>query len=138
MIPEFNLISPGMADRMKSIGITKKSAMWWCAQNKANRWVLKPAAIIGQTFLRAYSLAELGEMIPWGFFQAEPVQKMPGGIWQVAMQNGTIKSHSLEVEARAEYLIDLIKSGQVNVVEINHPDFYNDPVNFPKKKKAKA
>jgi hypothetical protein len=119
MIPAFNYTSPGMSERLFDAGIKQKPSMWWQFMKAAKRWELKPAVIMGVKSFRAYSIMELGEFIPWGFFQAAPVHKMPGHYWGVKLNSGKTIYHSLEVEARAELLIDLITSKQVDIEEIN-------------------
>ena len=78
--------------------------------------------------IHAYTIAELGMMIPWGFFQASPVHKMPGGFWQMHKNDGKVKNFATEVEARAWYLIDLIETNQVTLNEVNYPEKYNQPI----------
>jgi hypothetical protein len=87
-------------------------------------------------------LFDLGNMIPWGFLQSVIVHKMPGGFWQTELSDKKTHSFPSETEARAFYLIDLLKSKQVDVDEINHPEKYNvfmpSGKAYPKKKKASS
>ena len=137
MLFEHSFISPAMSQRLLKLGLIRKPSWWWVWHKEKRAWSLQVHMILGQQTMRAYSLADLGDIIPWGFFQAAMIHKMPGGIWQVKLADGTMKSHSLEVEARAEYLINLVKIGAVSIHELNYPELYNQPAkaNSPKKDK---
>jgi len=119
MLKEYQYTSPNTSRELKNIGICKKADYYW--RRLRNQYILVPQSkyLFGIYRIPAFSLAELGEMIPWGFFQAAIVHKMPGNIWQVKLSDGKMHNYALEVEARAWYLIDLIKNGQVKVVDIN-------------------
>ncbi len=127
MLNQLQFTSPGTSRELKNSGICKKAKYYWRRLN--NKYVLVAQNLTlnfpGVLFIAAFSLAELGEMIPWGFFQDVIVHKMPGGIWQVKLSDGGMHSYSLEVEARGYYLIDLIRSGKVKADEINRPEKYN-------------
>ena len=79
----------------------------------------------------AYTIAELGVMIPCRFFQESPVAKLPGGIWTINLKENGVHNYAYEIEARAHYLIDLIYTKQVDVKEVNNPEKYNQPVKKP-------
>ena len=127
MLNQLQFTSPGTSRELKNSGLCKKASYYWRRLN--NKFVLVAQNLTlnypGVLFIAAFSLAELGEMIPWGFFQDVIVHKMPGGIWQVKLSDGRMHSFALEVEARGYYLVDLIRSGKVKADEINHPEKYN-------------
>jgi hypothetical protein len=111
--------SPNTSTLLKRAGLSFRSDFYWRRLN--NRWALVPrsqSGIFGVQFYPAYSISDLGLMIPWGFFQQAIVHKMPGGIWQVKLSDDRMHSFATEVEARAWYLLDLIKIKKVTVQEI--------------------
>jgi hypothetical protein len=126
MLKENQYTSPGTSRELKNAGIIKRASFYW--RRLQNKYVLIPQEKTFMSFvtIAAFSIAELGEMIPWGYFQATMVHKMPGGIWQVRLSDGKMHSFSLEVEARGYFLLDLICSGALKADEINHPEKYNE------------
>jgi len=131
---ELQVTSPNTSNLLAQIGLRTKSDHYWKPFHKNIHllsYELIDASKAGpflKGLLHAYTIAELGIMIPWGFFQAAQVHKLPGGIWQITLHTGVIKNYSYEVEARANYLIDLITSNQVSVDEINNPVKPNQPI----------
>ena len=131
---ELQVTSPGTSDVLKSMGVTLKSDYVYRFNPSTKKSILIPSAQIvpgSKNITHAYTLAELGMMIPWGFFQASPVHKLPGGIWMIDLKENGVHNYAYEVEARAHYLIDLIHTKQVDVKEVNYPEKYNQPVKKP-------
>ena len=125
---ELQVNQPATGKLLKSLGIRLKADNYWRFFPNLKGWKLFQGNIITMNAtdsVPAYSIADLGNMIPWGFLQKVVVHKMPGGFWQCELSDKKMHSFPLEVEARAFYLIDLIRSGQVKVDEINHPELYN-------------
>ena len=128
---ELQVTSPGTSNVLKNMGVTLKSDYVYRFNPGTKRSVLYPAVQIvpgSKNITHAYTIAELGMMIPWGFFQASPVAKFRGGIWTIDLKENGKHNYSYEVEARAYYLIDLIYTKQVDVKEVNNPEKYNQPV----------
>jgi hypothetical protein len=127
---ELQITSPGTSNYMHLIGVRLKSDWMYNYRPITKQYIILKAnnTLPGsKNLLHAYTIAELGVMIPWGYFQASPVYKMPGGIWQMKKKDGTVKSYATEVEARAWYLIDLLETENVTLNEVNYPEKYNQP-----------
>ena len=120
--------SPETSRKLKNAGIKIRTLYYW--QQVGDKYMLltQPKTYltpgISVKFISAYTIYELGEMIPWGFFQQAIVHKMPGGIWQVKLSDENPHTFKTEVEARAAYLLDLLATKQIDVDEINHPEKY--------------
>ena len=117
-----NYVGPETAFHMKAAGVRLKANYYWKKLGTRNDLIPQSKTQIGIPSIPAYSIGELGEMIPWGFFQALLCQKMPNGVWQVELSDQKLHSYYSEVEARAAYLIDLLESKQLDPDEINHPE----------------
>lgn len=138
---ELQVTSPDTSNVLKCMGVTLKSDyLWWFQPgNKKNKLIEANKIFSGaKNMTHAYTIAELGNMIPWGFFQSSPVHKLPGGIWMFTDMAAQVHHYAYEVEARAHYLVDLIYSKKISVDEVNYPEKYNQPVKaIPQKKKVK-
>ncbi len=138
MRQEIQVTGPGTSMVLQSLGIRLKSDYMWKPVQKnifSKEFVLIKKELstpLMKGLIHAYTIAELGIMIPWGLFQMSPVHKLPGGIWQITLKSGKIHSYATEVEARAHYLIDLINNKDVTIDEINHPEQQNQPVKSSK------
>ena len=116
------------------MNVTLKSDYVYRFYPGTKKSVLVPASQIfpgSKNITHAYTIAELGLMIPWGLFQQSPVKKHQGGKWEIDLKENGKHYYAYEVEARAHYLIDLIYTKQVDVNEVNHPEKYNQPVKKP-------
>jgi len=133
MKAEFQIIGHHTAMKLHSLGIRVKALTYYMILNKNQIKITKASFPLNGNTIAAYSIAELGELIPWGFFQSAIIHKMPGGYWQVKLINGQWASFQLEVECRAAYLIDLIEHKQLTIDEVNHPEKYNQPVKAEEK-----
>jgi len=140
---ETTVTGPSTSAFLKELGVKFKTAYYWknigsgkfmlipqtnvnpiVIKRKKNNKVKTKLKFI-PSFIPAFSVGELGIIIPWGFFQKSIVFKMPGGVWQVQLNNGNSHCYTSEVEARASYLIDLLQTEQISLDEINHPEKYN-------------
>jgi hypothetical protein len=140
---EDTMTGPSTSGALKDLGIKVKTSHYW-KHVAGPTYMLVPNTVKTNTLfvktrnnkskavtrnnaplMPAYSVAELGIMIPWGFFQKNIILKMPVGLWQVELIDGTRSSFYSEAEARAFYLIDLITTKSVTVDHINHPEKYN-------------
>jgi hypothetical protein len=132
---ELQITSPDTSDVLRSLGVKVKSDYMWQFLPLNNRYIVRDALRIpmgAKNLLHAYNIAELGIMIPWGFFQSSPVHKLPGGLWMYVATDGTPHHYVLEVEARAHYLINLIMTKQVTVDEVNNSQKYDRTVKSKK------
>lgn len=115
--------------RLKSIyGFVKSET----AKTVTFRLVPSGDKMLRSGFLHAYTLGELGEMIPFGHLQSATVEKMPGGVWQVKSKNGKMHFFKNETEARAHVLLDLLNSKTITIDQVNKPDRFNEPYINPK------
>ena len=127
MKKELGLCGPQTAAILKRTGVKLKTAFYWKSLGKGHYTLVEQSdkrRFFGIDLIPAYGIAELGLMIPWGYFQKSMVHKMPGGVWQVQLIDGHYHSFATEVEARASYLIDLILNKVIAIDEINHPEKY--------------
>lgn len=118
MIEEANYTFPETAQKLKDLGIRIKPNRWWKlypTQNKGKRYVLVNKLQPFQKGVPAWSLSEIGQMIPFGFFNQLPVMKFLGGYYKVKIDEKKELTFQTEVEARAHYLIHLIETGQATV-----------------------
>lgn len=133
---EKQVSSPKTSLRLLSKGVKLTSLYGWVkvSGNGKTHFILKKTSseVIFRGFIHAYTLAELGEMIPWGFFQSSTVGKMPGGIWCAKSTKGSLLMFDSEVEARAMVVIDLLETKSITSDQVNHPDLQNQPVIRPK------
>lgn len=135
---ETQVTSPKTALQLATLGVRIKSIYGYKRidkNSKTTEFVLVKSELAGYYFsgyLHTYTIAELGEMIPWGYFQASKIQKMPGGIWSIKINDGRVLYYDSEVEARASYLIDLLMTKVVSLDEVNHPERFHQPIIKPK------
>ena len=82
MKPEQQVTSVKVSTELLALGIKKKSQKGWKIwhREKIYHAELRDYSIMSG-MLRAYSLSELGEMIPFGSFSANPVAKIHNGMW---------------------------------------------------------
>ena len=135
MKKEFENTSPGTSEYLQLLGVKRKSENMYRYNAASKQYQIIPSAktLPGTgNLMHCYSIAELGLMIPWGFFQSSSIQKLPGGIWQITKKDGQIRNFALEVEARCWFLIDLILSKEITVFDVNNPVLTNQPFVAPK------
>lgn len=111
------ITSPNASRHLNDIGLKRKCQFGWLFHAGTKRYVLKEFGL-GRNLLRAYTLSELGEIIPYGFFNVDPVVKITGGLWILKKEpkNGAWET---EVDARAWYLFTMIKTGQLKIEDLN-------------------
>ncbi len=108
---ELQFTSPDTSNVLKCMGVNLKSDyLWWFQPGSKKNQLIEASKFYpgARNMTHAYSIAELGQMIPWGFFQSSPVHKLPGGIWMFTDSNEKAHHYAYEVEARAHFIIDLI------------------------------
>jgi len=92
--------------------IRYKSKYVWVYWKVKKTWVLGEKRD-GQFLLNAipaYTLSELGEIIPFGYLSAQDVIKIANNEWVVKIDKSK-KKFDTEVDARAYYLILLLRKG---------------------------
>ncbi len=117
-----NYTFPETSKAIGDLGIRWKASQYWQLIPGQKRFVLKDKLEPYKTGYPAYNVTELGHMIPFGFFNEMKVHKYLNRYFKVQMSDEKWKTFTSEAEARARYLIDLIKSGQVQVEGVINPD----------------
>ena len=117
MIQEQQVTSPNTSRYLNDIGLRRKSNLGWEYQRIAKKYVLKKFES-SKGLLRAYSLSELGDIIPFGFFSANPVIKIHNGLWTLSTEQDK-GAWETQVDAMAWYLFRLVKTKQVTVDQLN-------------------
>jgi len=121
MQKEFNYTFPYTSEQLRSYGILWKSQMWW-------KMVGKKAVLVDKTepfrkFIPAYSLAEIGMMIPAQFFDEMRVHRFLQGYYKFQMDDGNLsKAFSTEVECWANYLLWLLDTKKAEIQDSNKPE----------------
>lgn len=97
------------------LGIRWSASHFWALQKLRNQYVLRTGNLfLGQGF-PAYNITELGHMIPFGFFNAMKVLKMPNNFFKIEFEPDQWRPFSSEAEGRAHYLLWLIETGKVEI-----------------------
>lgn len=121
---EDQVVSLELAKKLKELGV-KQDSLWfwtWAEWNKEVEWVLiledKRAGLKKETF-SAFTVAELGEMLPEGYRSYYYNGHPSGGNWMC--NDGEIlgvADANTEADARAKMLIYLIKEGIIKAEEL--------------------
>jgi hypothetical protein len=117
---EKQVVSLELAKRLKELGVAQDSAFRW-ALDAGNQWVLVSSRI-GKVDpdqrLSAFTVAELGEMLPNGSESWRNEQRryaaefvLPGD----PKNRGTLHFAATEADARAAMLIHLIEQGHLTI-----------------------
>lgn len=121
MKKEINYASPRAAMELVSRGIRwKASAYWFYLPNKG--YFLKEKLEPFRKGWPAYTTAELGHMIPFGFFNNSRIMKLLNNYYTVELADGKLLTFQTEAEARAFYLVHLIDSKQVTIHDVENPE----------------
>ena len=118
---ENNYISPESSKILLNLGIRWKSAAYWQFIPGQKKYVLKEKIEPFKSGVPAYSVIELGHLIPFGFFNQMKIHKYLNGIYKVLLSDGQWHTFMGEAECRAFYLIDLIKTGKATILDIPNP-----------------
>ena len=121
MKKEHNYTSPPTSKIIASLGIKWKASAYWQFVPGRKIHILKDKLEPFKTGVPAYNLTELGHMIPFGFFNQMRVLKLATTYFQVELGTDNWQTYSSEAEARAHYLIHLIRSGECNLVDSHKP-----------------
>ena len=111
MKKELNYTSPNTSKAIGELGIKWKASAYWQHVPGQNKYILKDKLEPFKTGVPAYNITELGHMIPFGFFNEMKVLKLLEGYFKVLTGEDTWITYISEAEARAHYLIYLVKSG---------------------------
>ena len=126
----FQYTSPDLSEKLAALGVRKKSDYMYKYIPGSKKYQLLPAGKCNPgnaNLIHAYSIAELGLMIPWGYFQTPAILKQPGGIWMYVALDKRIYNYSLEVEARGFFLLDLLSNNEISIWDVNNPQMLNRP-----------
>lgn len=124
MREEVNYTFYETSKKLHELGVRWKPNKWWrlIQHNSRNtRCILVDKLLPYQQGVPAYSLAELGLIMPFGFFNEMPIMKFLGGYFKIKIDGKKERTFQTEVEARAHYLIHLIESGQAQVEPVGNP-----------------
>ncbi|MFZ4569732.1 MAG: hypothetical protein ACOYM0_01225 [Bacteroidales bacterium] len=102
-------------------GIHQKSKSVWVFYAIAKKWALKEKKdkVFIPGAIPAYTLSELGEMLPMGNFSMQPVIKISNNLWTVPKNDNQKVSFETEVDARAFYIIRMLEKGEITRDQIN-------------------
>ena len=123
MKEEFNYTDPIISKEIAELGIKWKASHYWVFIPGRGVYVLKNKGQIFAKAFPAYNMTELGHIIPFGFFNEMKIHKYLDGYFKVQLSDETWLTVTSEVEARARFLIYLVKSGKANVTST--PFFYS-------------
>lgn len=117
------------AERLKDLGVKQNGYFWWSwyGQSRFPNWEVTREKTNEATCC-AFTVAELGEMLPEGFysdkedFKWEMMQKDDDGKLEEILELGVIDATELfntEAQARANLLIHLLESKTITATEVN-------------------
>lgn len=117
-------ISPQIAEILSKFGIRWKATAYWCFNKISRKYTLenklKPFNK-NLNFLPAYNIAELGHLIPYDQYNSMKVIKLPNSFYKVQLEEGRWLTFPSEVMARGHYLVHLLETKKVTVLEVNRP-----------------
>ena len=126
MKKEFNYTFPQTSLAIQAAGIHWKAQFYWKiigANHKSQKAVLVDKSEPFGRFVPAFSVSEIGTMIPFGFFNEMKIHKYLQGFYKYQVDDKTwSKPFSTEVECRAHYLLWLIESGKSTLQDIKKPE----------------
>ena len=121
MQQEFNYTFPYTSEKLRSYGILWKSQMWW-------KMVGKKAVLVDKTepfqkYIPAYTLAEIGMMIPTHLFLEMRIHRFLQGFYKFQMDGDNLsKPFPTEVECRAHYLLYLLDTKKAQIEDSSEPE----------------
>lgn len=122
MKEELNYTTPQESKEIQDLGIKWKASKYWQFVPGKKVFILKDKLEPFKKGFPAYNLTELGHLIPFGCFNEMKIHKYLNGYFKVLMSNEMWETYTSEAQARARYLIDLVRSGKVNIDHIEKPD----------------
>ena len=122
MKKEHNYTRPQTSKSISHLGIKWKASAYWQFVPGRKIHILKDKLEPFKTGVPAYNITELGHMIPFGFFNEMKVLKLATTYFQVELGPDNWQTYSSEAEARAHYLIHLVKSGICKLVDFQKPE----------------
>lgn len=118
MKKELNYTSPQTSKTISELGIKWKASMYWQFIPGKKTYVLKNKLEPFQKGYPAYNLSEIGQLIPFGLLNEMRMLKLMTTYFQVELGLDNWQTYVSEVEARAHYLIYLIRSQKATVTDI--------------------
>jgi len=112
---EFNFCYAETSKAIKALGIRWRSSHYWQLHKNRSEYVLKSGFCLFSQGFPAYNITELGHMIPFGFFNEMKLIKLPNNFFKLQLSPDEWATYQSEAEARAQYLIWLVKTGKVVV-----------------------
>ena len=112
-----NYTTPETSKEISQLGIKWTASKYWSFVPGKNICTLVDKGKYWQKAYPAYNMTELGLIIPFGFYNEMKILKCLDGYFKVQMIDETWRTLTSEVEARARFLIDLVKSGKATVGE---------------------
>ena len=115
------VVNPNLSERLHEAGIRAKSLRIWGFYAATREWrlQLRNGNMIFRNAIAAYTLRELGEMIPFCFFSGQPVIKISNNRWEMKWYQGNKMTFETEVDARAAFLLSLLNEKEVTSDQIN-------------------
>lgn len=127
-----HVANPILCQTIREFGIRWKANQYWEWRSKQG-YVLtsgKEGPFSGK--FAAYDMAELGKLIPFGFFNQMKIRKYLNNYFQVWIgedDKGAWETYVIEVDCRARYLCWLLESKKATVADVRDS---SSPVMLPK------
>lgn len=111
------------AKRLRELGVTQYSFFWWIKEGGNEYLLLHYGMTANRTGFSAYTVAELGEMLPTGFDTMRTTLTLEKSEW-LGYDNDSkyfpdAKGYQTEAQCRAAMLIRLIESNLTTIEQIN-------------------
>ena len=106
------VVSVELAKRLKGFGIKQRSCFYYFKEQAMNQFELSDSRYHNSEIYSAFTVAELGEMLPVGFHSGKSGVGKPW-ICKARRKVGVFSVGDTEAEARAKMLIHLIEKGIV-------------------------
>lgn len=118
---ESQVVSLELAKQLKEMGVKQESYFYWYERKDYPSMVMDPIFVlamrnVGLEFVKgpsAFTVAELGEALPVGFFTGKALLPSPGEMWFCTKNGECLLYADTEADARAKMRIHLIKKGIV-------------------------
>ena len=115
MNKELNFICPETAKIIYLLGIRWKASSYWQFVPGQKKYILKDKLEPFKQGYPAYNVSEIGHIIPFGFFNEMKLHKYLNGFFKIQVGEDLWETYASEAEARAHYLIYLLRSKKANI-----------------------
>ena len=112
--------SPDLCMLINDRGIRWKASAYYNKLQKQDMYVLTGNKTPFRGSVPAYTLFELGHMIPFGLFNQMKIQKYLNSHFAVMIEDKW-EMYTTEADCRARYLIHLIDSRQASLNDVANP-----------------